>query len=476
MRLAPQLLPVLGLGMCLPALTQERVEAAERPWTVMIYAAVDNDWEVPFLRDVRRMRRGLEGVTGLEVVMLIDRAPGYSRDKRALGEDFEDTRLYRLTGGAAERLAGGEWLPDLTLDSTHELNTGTASTVRDFVRFGKQRYPAERYALWFVSHGEGPTSCPDETDEDQLFTAELTDVLEERDSVQLLGFDACLMGGVENAYQWRPRPDEFGADVLLAAAPVSSSWPYEEIFAGLRPDSEVRAALPEGTGLGAPALAAHVVAELRTQIESGRSGDEGIERDLQSWGAFDLTRVAGAKALLDELAAQLYRDEAKEELLTLRGSGLKAQTYVYVWPERGSDLQMPHVDLAHLCERIAASEAFTAEARDLGKRVAIAADAVVHSSMGMGHYEGFVPGRHGLYLVFPEGDKLTRRGASYWKRTAWYSPLPIIGKDDRYGRYAWCIDGATPGNGEVENWFELMDAWFDEPTEAAPGGDNGYAW
>jgi hypothetical protein len=44
------------------------------------------------------------------------------------------------------------------------------------------------------------------------------------------------------------------------------------------------------------------------------------------------------------------------------------------------------------------------------------------------------------------------------------------------GRYQWCFDGAIPGNGAVENWFELMDAWFDDPKGMHSGGANGYSW
>jgi clostripain len=51
----------------------------------------------------------------------------------------------------------------------------------------------------------------------------------------------------------------------------------------------------------------------------------------------------------------------------------------------------------------------------------------------------------------------------------WYSPLPV---DGVYGRLSWCRDGATAGNGKVENWFELLDAWFDAAGEP---GTNGYS-
>jgi clostripain len=459
---------------------------------VLIYGAVDNDWERPFMKDIAGMRRGLEGVEGMEVILLIDRAPRYSRDEKALGADFEDTRLFRLTGGVAERLDGEPQLPGITLTSTLELNTGAASTLRDFIRFGKERYPAKHYAVWFVSHGEGPHSCPDETDDDELFTAELTDVLSERDSIDIIGFDACLMAGAENGYQWRRAPGKFGADFLIAAAPVSSSWPYEDIFKSLRTESKaIEASASSATignvateGLSAAAFSAHIVEALRAQIEEGRSGDRGLELDLQSWGAFNLAAVGEAKVRLDALAVQLWKDNAQEELLSMRGSGIEAETFVYVWPERGANIHMPNVDLTHFFERVAGNKAFSDEARALAKGSIEVADRAVTASFGMSHYKGFEAGRHGLYFIFPEGSTLDDKGATYWSRTGWYSPIlaaPLAegekrGRDAGYGGYTWCSDGATAGNGKVENWFELMDAWFDKPTAENPGGANGYVW
>ena len=462
------------LGAVLCASLTERASAQKKQgvsdWTVLIYAAVDNDWEEPFMRDVRAMRKGLKGVKGVEVVLLIDRSPRHRRDKRALGEDFSDTRLYRLTGGVAERLGGEPELAGLTETSSLELNTGDARTLRDFLRYGKRAHPAERYALLFVSHGEGPMSCPDESEDDIIFTAELTDVLGEEDSVDLLGFDACLMASAENAYQWRRREGAFGADFLVASAPLSSSWPYEEICASLRKRPK------SGEGFTASAFGERLVDELKDQIVGGRSDEHGLERDLQTWGCFDLGQVAAAKRDLDLLAAQLWKEDAKEELLALRGSGLEAPTFVYVWPERNANRDMPNVDLTNLCERVAADKSFSKAARALAGDAAKSAKAVVSSSFGLKHYEGFREGEHGLYLIFPEGDTKTRRGKSYWSRMGWYTALEVKGGEDGYGKYAWCMDGAEPANGEVENWFELMDAWFDSSEPDDPGGSNGYAW
>lgn len=451
-------------------------QTPSREWTVLLYAAVDNDWERDFMRDVQAIRRGLEGTSGPEVLLLIDRSPRYSNDAKALGQDFADTRLYRLTGGGAQRLGGEPEIPGLTLQSAVELNTGDATVLRDFVRFGKQHYPSPHYALWLVSHGDGPYCCPDETNgNDQLYTTEITDVLTEDESVDILGFDACLMAGIENAYQWRRRPGKFGADFMLAFASVSNSWPYEQIFAHFRKTS-TNTQVDVLNSLNARTFSALVVEEVRRQVEEGRSGDKGLERDLQCFGSFDLSAVANAKLCLDALARCLWKEHSKAELLALRGTGLEAKTYVYVWPEADARLTMPHVDVAHLCERISRDDGFSVEARDLATRAAKAADAVVADSCGFAHYSGFVRGTHGLYVVFPEGDARTRDGKSYWECTSWYSPLRVDGRPNAFGRYDWCIDGAKPANREVDNWFELMDAWFDIATDTSPGGVNGYIW
>jgi clostripain len=35
------------------------------------------------------------------------------------------------------------------------------------------------------------------------------------------------------------------------------------------------------------------------------------------------------------------------------------------------------------------------------------------------------------------------------------------GAEYPYGKLAWCMDGSEP-NDDVDNWFELLDYWFDE--------------
>jgi clostripain len=85
------------------------------------------------------------------------------------------------------------------------------------------------------------------------------------------------------------------------------------------------------------------------------------------------------------------------------------------------------------------------------------------ASFGMSGYKGFEAGKNGVYIVLPSG------APGCWNRFRWYTPLAGPGKT---GRWSFLKDGATPGNGIVENWFELLNSWFDEPNDK--GGINGY--
>jgi hypothetical protein len=54
-----------------------------------------------------------------------------------------------------------------------------------------------------------------------------------------------------------------------------------------------------------------------------------------------------------------------------------------------------------------------------------------------------------------------------WKKFGWYTPL--AGSGDDYGRWAFLADGATPNNGRVENWYELLVSWFADGPSASGG-------
>ena len=58
-----------------------------------------------------------------------------------------------------------------------------------------------------------------------------------------------------------------------------------------------------------------------------------------------------------------------------------------------------------------------------------------------------------------------------WFYQTWYNSL----EDEKtYGRMSFCKDNAISGNNIVENYFEVLNYWFDEKNSY--GGYNGYIY
>ena len=99
----------------------------------------------------------------------------------------------------------------IQLEDLGEVNMGDALTLKNFIEFAKQQYPAERYLLWIVNHGGAwKGSCIDETDNDIGLTMdECHSALAETGGVDIICFLACLMSNMEAVYELRDCVDVF---------------------------------------------------------------------------------------------------------------------------------------------------------------------------------------------------------------------------------------------------------------------------
>jgi clostripain len=446
-----------GTGRTLSVWRREPSAARKRPWTVLVYGAVDNSAADPLVEFLDKVRRAIDDDPGVELLLYIDRSDRHKKVPTYLGEDFSGTRLYRLTKDTAERLPGGAQLPEITLAGEVKLNSADAANVGRFLAWGKANYPAERYALLIYSHADGRAMCPAGRSRDHMGIAELTDKVGAEGRVDFLALELCNMGGVEIAYQWRPGTGRFGADVLLAIPNAGPPLDWDRAFARVR--------TPGHNSLGGPGVdpATMTAADFgRLVIEEGRLGRQAAAKSdrqaaRESAGCYDLRRAADVKQAVDALSVELANAGARDTVLELRGPGPQGTAISY--SRDGS-----YVDLYDLCRRIADCGRLPAPARVRARGVMAALERFMIASFGMSGYKGFEPGKNGVYIVLPSGKP------GCWRQFRWYTPLKGDGKT--YGRLAFLRDGATPGNGVVENWFELLDSWFDEPDDR--GGVNGY--
>ena len=91
----------------------------------------------------------------------------------------------------------------ILLEELGEINMGDYRTLKDYIAYGKENYPAERYQLNIYNHGGGWLgACIDITDRDQLSMNEFQQALSETGGVDLLVWvGCCLMGSLETVYE-----------------------------------------------------------------------------------------------------------------------------------------------------------------------------------------------------------------------------------------------------------------------------------
>jgi clostripain len=449
---APSLSPVL-----------KETAKPKRPWTILVYGAVDNSADEGLIALLDKMRRAIDDDPGVELLLFIDRSRKPGKRTTYLGDDFTTTRLYRLRKTSAERLSGDAQLPQLAADKEAKLNSADAANVGRFIAWGKAHYPAQRYALMIYSHADGKSMCPVTPTGDHMGIAELTDKVGVEQRVDFLALELCFMGGIEIAYQWRPGNGRFESDVLLAVPNAGPSLDWDRVFARIRSPGH---AAKSGPTLDPAAMTAADFGRLT--IEECYRGRQTMKYAArESAGCYDLRKAGEVKKAIDALSVELARADAKDLVLELRGSSPRSAAISYADDDGTVDY---NVDLYDLCRRLAGCDRLGGKVRAAAKQGMVAVERFMIASYGMSAYKGFEPGKNGVYIVLPSGKP------GCWKQFRWYTPLAGTGK--AYGRWSFLRDGATPGNGVVENWFELLESWFDAPDEkggtgARNGADDG---
>ncbi|GAA0115404.1 clostripain-related cysteine peptidase [Clostridium senegalense] len=431
--------------------------------TIMAYFDGDNNLEQNMLNNIEEIKKGLKNSPNINVIALVDRIDGYSNDSKILGENFTDTRLYEIQENKAIRLDGKEQMPNIKLNSNYEANMGNANTLREFIDFCKTNYSADSYVLIPFNHGEGTRGfCIDDTDNDILSLAEVSDNLTKKQSVDMLIYEACFMGNLETAYQYRPNNNGFEAKHMIAssATMLSSGFNYEKIFNKLSTTYDPSILTMKELGL--------IFVEEHKEYTKNK-------RD-QSLAYYDLSKVENVKANVDELSKLLVKEDKKDLINKLRGNLETSGNIIpyfnnedeYVYSDKEGWILYPYFDLYDLCEKLIASNECSNEINITCENIKKALHEFIIYSFGQSKYKanGFKDNINGVSIFFPDGDNT-------WKNQKWYSSEYIYGGD--YGALNWCKDGIDLRTNNVGNWFEMLDSWFDNKNDDS-GGTNFHQW
>lgn len=239
-------------------------------WTVLVYMVADNNLEPFGLQDLEEMTRAGDS-EDFRIVVQSDRAAEYVDDGVVNLPDWQTTKRLLVRTGDIEEL-----------DDLGELNMGDPDVLSDFIAWGVDAYPADRYAVVFWDHGNGWTGFGgDEStaDHDSLAVREIQQGLADGlsraglDYVDVIGFDACLMATFEVALALRPM-----GNYLLASEELEPGhgWDWES-FSVLRDDptsDPVKLGMTVIDGYRAHAVASRTAADVTLSLTDLQELDE----------------------------------------------------------------------------------------------------------------------------------------------------------------------------------------------------------
>lgn len=200
--------------------------------TLLIYMSADNNLNNSAEEDLESLKKGSIG-SQIDVVVQLDRWEFV---------DMRETIRYHIKDGEMEEIA-----------HLGETNSGDPKILKSFIESSARAYSSDKLIVVIWSHGTGVDDFDiynakreryfvpkeeiediaisfDDSAKDFLDNIELQKALDVDVSIDILGFDACLMGMFEVAYQLREN-----AKIMVASQHVepASGWDYPRILKDL---------------------------------------------------------------------------------------------------------------------------------------------------------------------------------------------------------------------------------------------------
>ncbi len=356
-----------------PRPRQSQPVAGKKAWTVMIYMSAEDpqdDW-VGFADEVRQ---GLEEFIGekeefLNVIMLVD-GPN-------TGGIQSDTIRYVVQ-------PGGNYTDGVNRWTLNEVNMGDGQTLDNFIKWAMSNYPAEHYLLSIDDHGHGVIGVALDyhgragaPTYDYLRLPEVRAAIKDATlngerPIDILHYEACWMGMVENAYDLKDY-----ASYVSFYQPASWTSPvYPAFFQDLQ-------AADDALTVGRRMVQSHPEEELP-----------------YTFALIDTSTLESLRQKIDDLAAAL-RTADRDEVTAARN---EAQAFAGD-PEPGDAAQdrIGYIDLWHLADRLAARGIATSQAAAVKAAVeaAVLERGGVTSAVVDGVQEDYT-NAHGLSILYPD--------------------------------------------------------------------------
>ncbi len=361
------------------------------------------------------------------------------------GIDFTDTNLILYTGGSqrwtSEIPCDRNCVIDVSLapevsgqtsqeqtspsqrgwvvaSTAKNADMGASQTLSEFVNFTLENYPAEHYALILWDHGGGPLWGYG-SDElfygDGLLLEEMRQAMEETpfatnhpasrgQKLEFVGFDACLMGSVENMFIWQEYANYYVGSEELEPG---DGWDYHFLSIFNKTDDPA-------------AITSAIVDAYGAYYEAKQS--EYYHPDC-TLSAADLSKLPAVKAALDALGQALAENVEAGAYAKIRIAREAAKSFGVIGSEEDRsllsyDLVDVH-DLAGGLSEMVGAEAAGPNAEGISswaEALRAAADALI-----IKNYSN-IDGAGGVSVYFPSSNK-----TQYFEMREVYEGLNMLG-------------------------------------------------
>ena len=195
MRRSPVILLAFVLVFTICPISYAETDGKIPEWGIYVYMAGDNSLYQEVDDDLNEMKM-VGSNEHLEIVVLTDQVPQ------------DDSHAYRVVKHGLEET------PLNQINSTwgNELDMGNGNTLRDFMIWATTEYPAQKKILVIWNHGSGWEKVAEDRDSYLTVPEIRTSIEQYREQtgdskLTMIGFDACLMGMFEIAYELKDQAE-----------------------------------------------------------------------------------------------------------------------------------------------------------------------------------------------------------------------------------------------------------------------------
>jgi clostripain len=404
-----------------PLPTLSSTGASDQTWTVMLYQDADDKiLEEDIFLDMNEAER-IGSNENVNIVAQLDRfSGGFAGDG-----NWSTARRYFITRDNDLQTISSDLVQDLG-----EVNMADAQTLVDFVVWAAENYPADKYVLIMSDHGIGwPGGWSDPAPSvpadrslpitaalgNDLYLMEIDQALSEIraqtgiDQFELIGMDACLMGGIEIFAALAPH-----ARYAVASQEVEPAlgWAYAGFLEELATNPGI-----DGADLGRLIVDSYIREDQRILDPVARAGllgggnplgglfglfggpsnvstqqlVEQMEQNI-TLTAVDLSQIPPLVNSINEFSLTLANDNQQ----TIAQTRTYAQSFTSVF---GSNVPPSYIDLGHFAQLLAQNSRSSEVDQAVDDLLTAIQQAVIAEKHGPNK-----PGSTGVSIYFPNSQ------------------------------------------------------------------------